>query len=252
MITPQLYFCLFYAHDFYEIGVADSLKIYPEKTDAGRRWRFSLKNFSVPKAFDYWDDFIGFELHMFVGTTYENKSCADILEIAPVHNQISFSQKKYSKFILKARKSNVRHWNNHLIDIFSKWTQGIPFNWAIELDNNKKKWAYLHACSIYSSYMNLSPKAGVFTISPDNITDELTFFIRLGEVFIGSRGYVGSNVEALRDILGSKFYYDFNPNQDQHSTLIIEKIAIIEQATSKSFIRCVISLLEEYGVKFEY
>jgi hypothetical protein len=115
---------------------------------------------------------------------------------------LPFGKTAYAEFYINAPLHN---YNQNAVNFIQQWAIELneSFNWQSPATLSLYKQAYLIACpQLRENEMLLSPDSNpIFTLKGDFVKDEDDFYILMGEAFFGNKGYMGSNLHALNDML---------------------------------------------------
>lgn len=127
--------------------------------------------------------------------------------------------------------ASVMHFNQGIHDVLRGWSLGDSKyeNWKYL--KTKEKIDYLLAsCTLYKIQTHFLPTSFVI-VDGAVVKTKMDFYCHLGEVFFGKRGYLGCNLDALRDCISSFKVHESN------QTLYFQNFDQIERAlnTPKHF-----------------
>lgn len=101
--------------------------------------------------------------------------------------------------VLASNDSNLNvNYLNYYSYIMYMWNNRENINWTNLSYSRKKIW--LQACSDYSLKKTIKIQSNI-VVNCHNIKDIPSLYCCLGEAFLGEKGYIGSNLDALDDCL---------------------------------------------------
>lgn len=135
-------------------------------------------------------------------------------------------------------------YNQFIVDVFYNWSCNNEIDW--NMINIKRKKDYLKACYWWGGRRFKINDVNYIMIDGELITCDEDIFYYLGESFFGKRGYFGSNLDSLQDLL-----IDIVKNNEINSKIKFKNIDLIINNTNKYFIDTLIYLLEKAKFKIE-
>lgn len=95
--------------------------------------------------------------------------------------------------------SETGFYNQNVIEIFETWDNGDELSWNNLKDDKKEAW--LVACLFWSGLPTTLPNKKLITLDSSLIKSKVDCYCLLGEIFFGSRGYFGQDLDGLDDCM---------------------------------------------------
>ncbi|WP_300688880.1 barstar family protein [Chryseobacterium sp.] len=174
---------------------------------------------------------------------YETKFITDYIYLLEEHNN---EEEIILNVVMLNNKSALSDsYNQHIVDIFYKWEQGIETDW-FSINNLEIKRSYLDACYLWSCQSFELKNINEINIKGEFIRYKEDLYYYLGEYLIGTRGYFGSNLDSFED-----FLIDIVKNNKINIKIVFTNSDTIIKNTNKFFFQEVVSLLEKAKFKVE-
>jgi len=135
--------------------------------------------------------------------------------------------------------SHFENYEQEIINVLNSWQKGIEIEW--DKLNTTEKHNYISCCGYWSGLTKKIPLEK-YRLDCSLIKEELDFFILLGEVLVGKRGYFGDYLYTLEDCLRELH----NENQ-HHITLEFFNYEILKNSVGDSYFDDIIKLFNRYN-----
>lgn len=136
-------------------------------------------------------------------------------------------------------------YNQFIIDVFYNWSQNIEVEWN-KIESIEMKNSYLKACYLWNNKLFVIKNVNEVCIKGNFINCEEDLYYYFGKYFCGERGFFGSNLDSLQDLL-----IDIVKNNTINTCIIFSNVEFIIKNTSIFFFEKIIYLLEKAKFKIK-